>query len=204
MTTTHDRSAQVEPRRAGIRDTSAIATPTAVRVRPAHEDDLPAVREVLEAAYRPYSLVVPEALFEPYLADVLDVRARMAAGVQLVAVDGERLIGTATHYPSAAAEGHGWPAAWAAVRGLAVHPAVRRLGVGRRIMTECRDRAAAAGAPVLALHTAAFMRTAVALYERMGFRRVTHHDLEVAALLGAPDGHRLRALAYRLDLAVPT
>lgn len=87
MTTTHDRFARSDSgRTSAARARSRLSQ--RVRVRPAHENDLPAVREVIEAAYRRYALVMAEVLFEPYLADVLDVRARMAAGVQLGAVHG--------------------------------------------------------------------------------------------------------------------
>lgn len=175
-------------------------TGTAVRVGPARESDLPAIHDVLDAAYLPFAADLPATLFEPYLADVLDVRPRMRAGEQLVAEHGGRVAGTVTFYPSASDDGNGWPPGWAGLRGLAVHPAARGLGIGRLLVAECRDRASAAGAPVLALHTAAFMRTAVGLYERFGFRRAPGHDFEAGAHLRVSSEPPLRVIAYRLDL----
>jgi ribosomal protein S18 acetylase RimI-like enzyme len=64
-------------------------------------------------------------------------------------------------------------------------------------MDACLERARAAGAPVLCLHTAAFMTAAVALYEAMGFRRAPAYDFDVPAGGGAPP---VAILAYRLDL----
>lgn len=195
------------PRRSTASMTTSVATTAvaraAVRVRPARDDDLPAIREVLRAAYRPYAAVLPVVLFELYLADVLDVRSRTAAGVQLVAELEGRVVGTVTHYPSARDDGHGWPPGWAGLRVLAAHPEARGLGVGRLLTTECRDRASAAGAPALALHTATFMRSAVALYERLGFRRVPGYDFEAGTHFGATGVRPLRVPAYRLDLAAP-
>jgi GNAT superfamily N-acetyltransferase len=63
------------------------------------------------------------------------------------------------------AEGFGWPSGWAGVRALGVDPAVRGLGIGSALMQACYERARAAGAPVLCLHTARFMPTPVAMYD---------------------------------------
>ena len=64
-------------------------------------------------------------------------------------------------------------------------------------MDACLERALAARAPVLCLHTAAFMTAAVAIYEAMGFRRVPAFDFDIPAGGGAPP---VAILAYRLDL----
>lgn len=55
-------------------------------------------------------------------------------------------------------------------------------------------------APVLALHTASFMTSAVTLYERLGFRRVPRYDFDAGPHFGAVDVPTVRALAYRLEL----
>jgi hypothetical protein len=51
-------------------------------------------------------------------------------------------------------------------------PGRQGLGIGYALMQVCLDRARAAGAAVLCLHTAEFMTTAAAMYQAMGFRRV--------------------------------
>ena len=184
----------------------------AVRVRDAHRSDRRAVRAVLLAAYREYAAVLPPAVFGPYLADVLDLDARdggpgwlkersgsppvVPAGRLLVAEHAGRVAGTVTFYEDAAAEGLGWPAGWAGLRALGVDPAARGLGAGRALMDACLERALAVRAPVLCLHTAAFMTAAVAIYEGMGFRRAPSFDFEVPAGGAPPVG----ILAYRLDL----
>jgi ribosomal protein S18 acetylase RimI-like enzyme len=168
-------------------------------VRDARLPDRQAIRTVLLAAYREYAAVVPPAIFGPYLADLLDLDARAGEGRLLVAEHGGRVAGTVTCYGDAAAEGLGWPAGWAGLRALGVDPALRRLGVGRALVEACRQQAVAAAAPVLCLHTAAFMPAAVALYEAAGFRRAPSFDLDVPP--SPPAGTRpVRLLAYRLDL----
>jgi len=118
------------------------------------------------------------------------------AGRLLVAEHAGRVAGTVTFYEDAAAEGLGWPAGWAGLRALGVDPAARGLGAGRALMDACLERALAVRAPVLCLHTAAFMTAAVAIYEAMGFRRAPSFDFEVPAGGAPPVG----ILPYRLDL----
>ena len=172
----------------------------AVRVREARRSDRRAVRGVLLAAYREYATVLPPAVFGPYLADILDLDAR-AAGRLLVAEHGGRVVGAVTFFEDAAAEGMGWPAGWAGLRALGVDPAVRGHGVGRALMDACLERARAARAPVLCLHTAAFMAAAVVLYEAMGFRRAPSFDFEGTSHLRLSGAQPVPILAYRLDLA---
>jgi ribosomal protein S18 acetylase RimI-like enzyme len=169
----------------------------AVQVREARPSDRRAVRAVLLAAYREYAAALPPAVFGPYLADILDLDARDRDGELLVAEHDRRVVGAVTFYEDAAAEGLGWPAGWAGLRALGVDPAARRLGAGRALMDACLERALAARAPVLCLHTAAFMTAAVAIYEAMGFRRVPAFDFDVPAGGTSPP---VGILGYRLDL----
>ena len=139
-------------------------------VRDAGASDLPAVRRVLLAAYQEYAATLPPAVFGRYRNDILDAEGRAGVGEVLVAERGGRVVGTVTYYPDASLEGFGWPAGWAGLRALGVDPGARGLGVGRGLLAACLERAEAAGAPVLCLHTAEFMTAAVAIYEQAGFR----------------------------------
>jgi uncharacterized RmlC-like cupin family protein len=68
-------------------------------------------------------------------------------------------------------------------------------------MTACAERARAAGAAALHLHTAPFMTAATALYADLGYDRDPAADLDVGVRFGvAPPGVAVVA-AYRLDLA---
>ena len=125
---------------------------------------------MLLAAYQEYAAALPPAVFGRYLTDLLDLGSRAGAGELLVAEHGGRVVGTVTYYPDAGLEGVGWPAGWAGLRALGVEPGARGLGVGRALLGACLERAQAAGAPVLCLHTAEFMAAAVAIYQQAGFR----------------------------------
>jgi GNAT superfamily N-acetyltransferase len=161
---------------------------------PGERDEL---RALLTAAYAQYAAAVPvAALFDRYLTDVTDVDREAGRTVTLVAVGDASIAGTARLYPPGAA---GFlPAGWAWVRAVGVHPELRRAGVARQLMAECRRRAAGGGATVLSLHTMAFMPGAVRLYERLGYRREPAMDVDLAEYYGI-DGE-MAALGYRLDL----
>lgn len=169
-------------------------------VRDARSSDHPAVRGVLAAAYQEYASVLPLAAFDGYLADLLDLDARGRTGRLLVAERDGRIVGTVTYYDDAAAEGVGWPSGWAGLRALGVDPAARRLGIGHALVQACLERAHAAGAAVLCLHTAEFMTAAVAMYLGMGFRRVPSFDFDVGGHLRLGGGRPVRVIAFRLDL----
>jgi predicted N-acetyltransferase YhbS len=169
-------------------------------IRDARPSDHAAIRDLLQAAYQEYAAVLPPTVFDRYLADILDVDGRARTGRLLVAEHGGRAVGTATYYDDAAAEGVGWPTGWAGVRALGVDPAVRGRGVGRALMRACLERAQAAGAAVLCLHTGEFMTAAVAMYLAMGFRRVPSFDFDAASHLRLGGGRPVRVIAFRLDL----
>ena len=173
---------------------------TGAGVRDAGASDLSAVRRVLLAAYQEYAATLPPAVFGRYLNDILDVEGRAGVGKVLVAEHGGRVVGTVTYYPDASLEGLGWPAGWAGLRALGVDPGARGLGVGRALLAACLERAEAAGAPVLCLHTAEFMTAAVAIYEQAGFRRDPAYDFDAAGGLALGGMRPVPILAYRLDL----
>jgi predicted N-acetyltransferase YhbS len=172
---------------------------TRVEVRDAGRSELPEVRRVLLGAYREYAEALPPAVFGRYLTDILDVQGRVGAGRLLVATHGGRVVGSVTFYADAGREGFGWPTGWAGLRALGVEPSARGAGVGQALVQACLERARAAGAPVLCLHTAEFMTAAVAIYERLGLRRDPTFDLDATRHLRLEGVRPVPILAYRLD-----
>jgi GNAT superfamily N-acetyltransferase len=125
-----------------------------------------------------------------YLVSMADAGGRTAdGGVLLVAVEGGRVVGTATLYLDDGSEQ--WRAGDAMFRFLAVDPAARGRGVGRALFEACLARARAAGKARMALHTTEWMTTARAMYERAGFSREPEGDAHLPGL---------HILAYAADL----
>ncbi len=102
-------------------------------------------------------------------------------------------MGAVTFYPNNAPSDQGsWPAGWAGIRLLAVHPDARGMGVGRVLMDECLRRSRLREATALGLHTTELMAVTRGMYERMGFVRVPEYDFQA--------GPEVVVMGYRLDL----
>ncbi|WP_412537699.1 GNAT family N-acetyltransferase [Longispora sp. K20-0274] len=101
----------------------------------------------------------PPAAFD----DLADIRASYtdAGGHFLVAELHGHLVGTAAILPDDDR---------AEVLRVRVHPATRRQGVGRALMTALETRAAALGLRELVLDTATNQPEAIAFYQRLGYR----------------------------------
>jgi len=170
-------------------------------VRDAVPADYPAIRGVVIAAYRQYEGLIARDIFSPYLADVLDLDQHARHGRLLVVeVDG-RIRGFGAFYPDASVQGFGWPPGWASGRALAVDPSARGGGVARALLAAVERLAREAGAPVYAFHTASFMTDAIALYERLGYRRAPEFDFDMAARYSGFGAAPIMSIAYVRQLA---
>ena len=162
-----------------------------VRVRDARPDDLHSVAQLLKEAYGQYSILMPVDAWQSYLQDIMDVEARLSESQLIVAdVDG-RLSGAVTLYLKGS--DLSWPAGWAGIRLLGVHPDGRGKGVGRALMDECIRRSRVAGLKAVGLHTTTAMDVGRRLYERMGFVRVPEFDFHPS--------EDVVVMAYCLDIA---
>ncbi|MGP2437434.1 GNAT family N-acetyltransferase [Streptomyces sp. JW3] len=126
-------------------------------IRPADARDVPAVRAVTDAAYRPYLAaigVAPAPMAADHAADV-------AAG--RVFVTGAPVVGLVV---VEAFPGHLF------LESVAVHPDARGGGVGRRLLTFVEARARALRLPEIRLYTNALMRENQRLYPRYGYEVV--------------------------------
>jgi GNAT superfamily N-acetyltransferase len=160
------------------------------------------MRAVIRAAYTPYATRLGPALFDSYLADLLDLEMHAEHGPLLVAeVDG-RVVGTAAFYPDSFVQGFGWPRGWAGGRALSVHPAARGLGAAQSLLAHVEELAVRAGRRVFAFHTGDFMVDAVSLYEHLGYRRAPEFDTDLGAHYGVRTDRPVVLIAYRRDLSL--
>jgi GNAT superfamily N-acetyltransferase len=180
-----------------VPDTAVSTRPSSVPfVRDAVPADYPAIRDVVIAAYRQYADLIAPDIFSRYLADLLDLETHASHGPLLVVEADEGVCGFAAFYPDASVQGFGWPSAWASGRALAVHPATRGHGVARVLIAAIERLARDSGAPVFAFHTVSFMTSAIALYERLGYRRAPEFDFDWAARFGRSAAAPITAIAY--------
>jgi ribosomal protein S18 acetylase RimI-like enzyme len=165
-----------------------------VEVREVRPDEFREAGRVTALAYREF--VRPgEDDWERYLAHVEDVEARVDRATVLVAVDGGRVLGSATlelgerfdddDPPLEPDEAH--------IRMLGVDPSARGRGVARELIRACFDRARAAGRTRMTLNTTQRMTDAQAMYEHLGFERLPDRVFD--------DGFVLLGYERRIDPA---
>jgi ribosomal protein S18 acetylase RimI-like enzyme len=165
----------------------------AIEIREVRPEEYEDAGRITASAWHEFLPADPDPDWDSYLARIADIRDRAGRTVVLGAFVGGRPLGTVTLEVDQKIEADGAtlePEA-ANVRMLGVAPEARRRGVGRALMEAAIAEARARGKRALTLNTWQGMRSAVAMYEAMGF--VRRQDV----VLG--DGFRLQS--YRLELA---
>jgi GNAT superfamily N-acetyltransferase len=131
-----------------------------VEIRRAQAEDAPEVASVLRLAFAEYKPLYTKEGYAATTPRIPTILARMHEGPLWVAIHDERIVGTA----SAVRRDTGLY-----VRGMAVLPKARGLGVGRRLLEEIEGFAAKNGSARLFLSTTPFLSRAIRLYEDFGF-----------------------------------
>jgi ribosomal protein S18 acetylase RimI-like enzyme len=125
-------------------------------IRPAAAADVPAIAALVRAAYAMY---VPRIGRQPAPVTA-DHAALVAAGRVWVAEVAGEIAGVIVLIPRA---DH------LLVENVAVAPAMQGRGIGRALMTQAEERAAAAGLAELRLYTNQLMTENLALYPALGY-----------------------------------
>jgi len=144
-----------------------------IEVRVARPDELAEAGRVTAEAYREFVRPEEPGGWPDYLDRIADVAARAERTTILVAVDGARILGSATLELEGRTEADAepLPPGHAHVRMLGVDPDARGRGLGRLLMEACERLAREAGKTVLALNTTRRMQAAQRMYEALGFER---------------------------------
>ena len=147
-------------------------------IRDARPSERDAIADLTLRAYGEYATIM-----DPVAWDGLEsaIKAALTSNDRIdriVAEDNGEILGSVLLFPPAmqAYEFSKERAAAPELRLLAVAPDARGKGVGEALVTECIRRAKAIGAHELGLHTSRSMRSAMRLYERMGFVRAPERD----------------------------
>ncbi|MEA2973357.1 MAG: hypothetical protein QOG82_1815 [Actinomycetota bacterium] len=166
----------------------------AVQIRAVRDHDAPVVARITLAVYLDEFGFLPD----DYIAELTDVLGRLGEAHVLVAVDeDDEVLGGITYVDRPGRLASIDRPDQAELRMLAVAPEAQGRGVGTALVQACLDQARADGKREVMLHTAASMRRAQRLYERMGFHRAAERDLVVE---GGVDEGGIHLLAYVLDL----
>lgn len=148
--------------------------PGRIEIRDATAEEHAEAGRVTADAYREF--VGPgEQAWEDYLAEIADVEGRADRTTVVLALDGGRIVGSATLELVDRVEPDDDPALHpqeAHIRMLGVHPGARRRGVARALMDACIARARSEGKTYMTLHTTPRMTDAQRMYEALGFTRL--------------------------------
>ncbi|MFL6214164.1 MAG: GNAT family N-acetyltransferase [Blastocatellia bacterium] len=159
-------------------------------IRQATPVDASAINRLCVEAYAEFESVVGQDNWRQMREALASAADLSTLGELLVAEDANGVIGVVLYIPPGKSDGRSIPQAWATIRMLAVSPASRGSGVGRKLTEECINRARRDGAEAIGLTTADMMKVAEPMYERMGFQK--------EAALGTRFG--VRHARYKLPL----
>jgi GNAT superfamily N-acetyltransferase len=140
-------------------------------VRRASIGECDTIASLLLAAFESYRPLYTPAAFAATTPTPGQLRRRWHEGPVWIALEGERSVGTVSAVVREAS---------LYMRSMAVHPASRGGGCGRRLLDAVEAHARDQGCARVELSTTPFLHPAIALYERSGFVRVGRgpHDLE--------------------------
>ena len=141
-----------------------------VQIRRATAQDASSIASVLRLAFAEYEPMYTKEGYEATTPGADDVLTRMNQGPIWVALHNDQIVGTASVVPKP--EG-------IYVRGMAVLPEARGLGIGYLLLDEIQRFAEAYSSKRLFLSTTPFLNRAIRLYEAFGFERTNEgpHDL---------------------------
>ena len=124
-----------------------IETGTTPTVRVASEADAPAIAELVALAMAEYRDADP-VMHEGYVAYSLDATHAIGAEQLVAELDG-RIVGSVLFFQRVMYRA-AWPETVSTFGTLAVDPAMRRRGIGARLVAACIDRARESGARLTA------------------------------------------------------
>jgi putative acetyltransferase len=149
---------------------SVMKTISRVLIRRAADRDAAAVSSVLRQAFAEYQPLYTKQGYAATTPESAAILIRMQEGPLWVVQQEEQIVATASAVRKEAG---------LYVRGMAVLPASKGLGIGRRLLETIEAFAAEEGCKRLFLNTTPFLSRAIGLYESFGFCVVDDggHDL---------------------------
>ncbi|MBV7506669.1 GNAT family N-acetyltransferase [Bacillus sp. sid0103] len=151
-------------------------------IRDAEVNELPFIREQRVQAYEEHAENIPGEHWNALKQGISSEADLQAEVARIVAeIDGE-IVGSVALFPAKtdAYEGLVDELDFPEIRMLAVTRQARGKGVAAALITECIRRAKQQGFQSVGLHTADFMKSAMRLYEHLGFERLPQFDFEPA------------------------
>ena len=153
---------------------------TKIEVRRAGSKDAPAITNVLHQSFVEFKALYTDGGFAATTPGAEQVISRMQEGPVWVALRESVVLGTVAAVVKDKS---------VYIRGMAVLPGARGLGVGAKLLQQIEAWASSHGYTRLFLSTTPFLDSAIRLYEKFGFRRTDQalHDLFGTAVYDGED-----------------
>jgi GNAT superfamily N-acetyltransferase len=151
-----------------------VSTAGEIQIREAGPEDAEAVARVLYQSFIEFRALYTDGGFAATTPNEEQIRTRMVEGPVWVAMRGTTALGTV----AAVVKG-----TRLYMRGMAVLPAARGLGIAARLLEQVELRVRRERCRSVFLSTTPFLSGAIRLYEESGFRRTEEGPYE---LLGTP------------------
>ena len=148
---------------------TAIERSSGIDIRPARLDERAAAAGIVVSAFARLGSHLEPTEREKLFDRVRTTTTNPEPGQVVVAVAGDRVVGSLIYNGPGPGQHPKFPADWAFLRSLGVDEAWRGQGIGRRLVEECVARARREGAAWIGLYAADVNDNAVRLYRRMGF-----------------------------------
>ena len=150
-----------------------MESPAEIEIGPARLEDADAILKCLAAAFAPYRTPYTPAAFADTVLSYETVHHRLEQMDVLVATVAGEVVGTISGV-SNAEEGH--------LRGMAVLPECRGLGVGAKLLAAIENRLRSRGCKRITLDTTLPLKPAMRFYEKHGY----HRSGNIADFFGMP------------------
>ncbi|MCP8617257.1 GNAT family N-acetyltransferase [Salirhabdus salicampi] len=166
-----------------------------IKIYDADQSILKQVQKQRIHAYREYAKVLPEDHWNALKATLTSNVDQQPNVDVIIAEINEEMVGSVVLFP-AKVEAYEFinQLEYPEIRMLAVSPEARGKGVALALIKECMTRVKARHYASIGLHTGDFMKDAIQLYEKLGFKRLPEFDFEPAN-----DGIIVKAYIYRFD-----
>lgn len=151
-----------------------------INIRNSIESEYYTIAKIRIEAYREYAQYLePNTWYE--MQKSLSNVENLSEFVNLIVAEENNVIaGTVVYFPPGQSNPRLFPPEWASIRFLAVLPTFRGKGIGRLLIKECINLAIKDKALYIGLHTSELMKTAILMYESIGFKK----EVELSPIFG--------------------
>lgn len=164
-------------------------------IRQAKNNEFYLLKEQRLSSYRPYKEVLTPQHWEMLKTNLASANDQQPGVEVFVAEIDGHIAGSVALFP-AGSSAYEWDTQtmdYPEIRLLAVSAEFRSQGVGKALVEHCIDISTIRRQKTVGLHTGSFMENAIALYEKMGFKRVDSLDF-------TPFDDGIIVQAFRLDV----